>query len=254
MVGDGWTIKLEEALAADAPLRTTIKAEKKGQPVMLIEAQGTAMYPQHVRDLRTWIHAERAYCSLSLAVSESATVAGSTLSRLARDGVGLLVVHQDGEIAVAQRAIVPALVVTPDPGLRLGKYKAKVTAIVTDFNLGNRKAALRELCDLVELETLNLAKKAATKGLIGKTVPQLERMRWGNRIDVLSAKSLSVTGTPVITSKLADDLRSFSGARNLVDHPATSLADERRRERQFPERMLMGCRLISDVVATRRGF
>ena len=42
-------------------------------------------------------------------------------------------------------------------------------------------------------------------------------------------------------------LHSFRGARNLVDHPVASKREEIKREKQFPERMMMGPRLIPNL-------
>ena len=54
---------------------------------------------------------------------------------------------------------------------------------------------------------------------------------------------------PIVDDKLKQDLHSFRGARNLIDHPATSKAAEKKRQTQFAERMVMGPRLAGELLS-----
>ena len=57
---------------------------------------------------------------------------------------------------------------------------------------------------------------------------------------------------PVISPSLKDDLQSFRGARNLVDHKVRSGREDTSRQRQFAERMMQGPRLVAVLVSIKR--
>ena len=69
-----------------------------------------------------------------MATPSDATLQAGTLEEMKKDGVGLLVVDNDGKISVSQKARNPALVITPDPTLKYGDCKTEVTASVRKFN------------------------------------------------------------------------------------------------------------------------
>jgi hypothetical protein len=80
-----------------------------------------------------------------------------------RDGVGLLVVDASGVVVESQKARNPALVVTPEPTLRYGDCKQEVAEAIKKFNDVDRKDGLRDMCEIVERETEELALRAVKK-------------------------------------------------------------------------------------------
>lgn len=243
----------ETGYSSDAPSLTTLKAEAPSGLITLVEAQGSPRYTSTFRELVHWVATRRHYCVIYLATKQESTLSGQLLSDLKRDGVGLLLVDENKQVDVSFDARNPALVVTPDPTLKLGKLKNAVNDLVTRFNEGDRKVSLREMCDLVEGLNRSVAVKAARKQWIKKNEKEIEAMDWSARIDVLaSAKNFTRRRTPLITTPLKHDLHSFRGARNLVGHPAKGKRQEAARERQFAERMMMGPRLVTELISIER--
>lgn len=147
----------------------------------------------------------------------------------------------------------PALIVTPDPTLKFGDCKVEVNSAIRKFNEIDRKDGLRDMCELVERETEKLAILAVRKGLLRLGEADVQRQDWSGQINTLASPNTYNPGnTPLLDSKLKDDLHSFRGARNLIDHKVTSKRAEIKRQRQFQERMMMGPRLIAELVSLKR--
>lgn len=236
----------------DAPYRTTL-ATLDGDPKILIDAQGAFSYHRPLAALASWIHAHRRYAELYVAVAEASEVQVRQLEEMKRDGVGLLLVYDDGAVHQAHPARNPALLVLPDPTLKYGDCRAEVEAAVQKFNHVDRKDGLRDMCELVERETEKVAVAAVRKGLLKMSVTDVHGMNWATKINALaSPNSYAPPATPVLDASGKDDLHSFRGARNLVDHPARGLRAQQRREQQFAERMAQGPRLVSQLVSLRR--
>jgi len=248
LVAGGYEVVSERPLGEDAPYRTTLMARKSALTV-LIEAQGALSYGGRIRALCHWLAAERVYCEFYIATRHDAAVTPQIITELKKDGIGLLVADAAGEICVLHRPRNWALVVTPDPNLTYGRYRRDVAQFVENFNGGSRKDALRDMCELVEGLTDTVARTAARKGYVSKTEAEISRLKWSGQIDVLSAESQAGAGHEPVLSNLRADLHSFRDARNLVDHKATSQRERARRERQFTERMMMGPRLVSELVS-----
>lgn len=179
-------------------------------------------------------------------------MSGALLNDLARDGVGLMVVGDDGEFAVHKLARNPALMITP-ARVPLGQMRREVDTLIAKFNGGERKEALREMCELVEGRTDAVIRKAARAGHLKVTKAKAMAMDWSDQINVLaSAAQYIAPKQPLVSSTLKDDLHSFRGARNLIDHKVRSKAEAAKRERQYPERMMAGPRLLSELITIER--
>lgn len=247
-----WTIQVERALDIEAPYRTTIIGRLTNTRI-LVEAQGTPNYHAGLQKLTGWLATKRIDSELYLAIPDLASVPARTLREITGDGVGLFIVDQDTNVTVFLNARNPVLMINLDGSLALGECRGEIVKAYNDFNQGNRKAALRDVCEIVEREVAALARKAARKKHLTKTETQVDAMAFSNHIDVLASQHAYAPGQHVLVNPtLKGDLHSFRGARNLVDHPAKTKSDQIRRERQMPERMLMGPRLVADLLSAKR--
>jgi hypothetical protein len=246
------TVRTEAAAWEDAPYRTTLVAVKS-EFRLLVEAQGTLSYGKALKDFATWVAARQHYSELYIATTSEATLQVGLLGEMKADGVGLFVVDEGGQVSVSQRARNPALVVRPHPDLRFGDCKLEVTDAVKKFNDVDRKDGLRDMCEIVERETEALALRAARAGRVTMNEIAIAGMDWSTQINMLASNRSYNPGTnPIVTQVLKDDLHSFRGARNLVDHKVRNRQEEMRRQKQFAERMLQGPRLVADLVALQR--
>jgi hypothetical protein len=89
----GMTVKIEIAAWPGAPYRTTLVARKQGL-CLLVEAQGILNYGKAIRELATWLAANRHYSELYLATTSDAVIQAGMLGEMRRDGIGLLVVDE----------------------------------------------------------------------------------------------------------------------------------------------------------------
>ena len=64
--------------------------------------------------------------------------------------------------------------------------------------------------------------------------------------------NVRVDWDPIVTGIFKNDLHSFRGARNLVDHKVRGKRDDVKRQKQFAERMMQGPRLVSELVSLQR--
>jgi hypothetical protein len=249
---DGYKCEMEQAFHDDAPLATTLLCSRKGAPTRLIEVQAQPHYTPAVRRLCQWLRAQRMYTELIIATGEGAHASGRLFKELKLDGVGLGFVHDDGDFDIPLPSTVPALIATPDPSIALGRLKKEVNALLDRFNRGDRKDALRDLCEVVERETERVAVRAARKQLVNKTVAQVEGMDWNAQIGLLGSGKASASGVALFETQLHLDMHSFRGARNLLDHKVTTAVAASKREQQFVERMIMGSRLAAELVRIDR--
>ena len=246
------SVRIENPAWPDAPYRTSLVAERAGRHV-LVEAQGTPSYGRSLRDLARWLATKRHYAELYIAVAEDCSLQGSALQDLKDDGVGLLLVSNDGKVSEHQRARNAALIVTPDPTLRFGPSKSEVQSAVSKFNQVDRKDGLRDMCEIVERLTEEVGVLACRKGWLKGTISSIDSLDWANQINHLARKEVyNSPRKPLIESSLKDDLHSFRGARNLVDHKVRSKREDTRRQRQFAERMMQGPRLAAELVSLKR--
>jgi len=249
-----YRVKLEKALQDDAPYRTTLLASL-ADLALLIEVQRTPSFTDDLQQLSIWLDQGRIYAQLYLAIEpvDDAPLSGRMIQQLRRQGIGLMLVDPDGSVDISFEAPNPALIVTPDPTLPLGSSRSEMNQCVRRFNSGDRKAALRDLFEMVERENRSLGVRAAKKGWIDRSEAQVSAMDWSNTINVLSSVARVAPGkTLIISPKLKDDLHSFRGARNLVDHPPANKREDIRRQRQFSERMMSGPRLLAELLTLKR--
>jgi hypothetical protein len=245
-------VELEAALE-DAPYRTTLLARSGGLD-FLVEAQGSPTFSSGLQELALWLSLGRKYAQFYVAIgtTDDIAITGRMLDQMKKQGCGLLLVREHA-VEIAFEAINPALIVTPDPTLKFGHCKKAVTEALDRFNRGERKAGLRDMCELVERETNALARRLSRKGWIDKAEAIVEHMAFSDKINLLASPGRYQGGrAPLVTDTLKTDLHSFRGARNLVDHPVPSKREEVKREKQFPERMMMGPRLIAEIVPLQR--
>jgi len=248
-----YRVSVEVPLKSGAPYRSTLLARKVRRPVVLVEAQGRPDYSPSIQSLVHWLAAERAYSETYLATHDESLMRSGLLNDLNREGVGLLLVGTSGEVSVSRKARNPALVVTPDPTLSFGPCKREAFDCLDKFNTESRKDGLRDMCELVERETERLAVALARKGWISFDQSAVQAMSWSDQINALaSLKNYSPGRTPIVSSDLKQDLHSFRGARNLFDHKVRSVSEELRRERQYAERMMMGPRLLAELVSLQK--
>jgi len=74
-------------------------------------------------------------------------------------------------------------------------------------------------------------------------------MKFSDQINKLAAQDCYDSGrTPIIEENFKNDLHSFRGARNLIDHKTRSRREDARRQRQYTERMVQGPRIISEIL------
>lgn len=248
----GYRIRVERALEEDSPLCTTVLASK-GHESVLLEIQTKAVVSSALVKLATWLNHERKFACVYIAMPSDHEIPGGVVRDLKRYGIGLLLVEDDGRVHEVQRAQTYALLVPQTPPVPLGKKKVAVVSMCRRFNDGDRKDALRDLFELVEGETDKLAKKAASKEWITKSEEHVASRDWSTKINYLASSSLTAQSKPVlINSKLKDDLHSFRGARNLLDHAASGVRAANKRQLQFQERMIQGPRLLSELLTLQR--
>jgi hypothetical protein len=248
-------VNVEVARWEDIPLRTTLTAEKSGLTI-LVETQGTPNYNAAARSLAVWLAARRSYAQFYLATESEALAEAGMLDEMRKDGVGLLVVNNNGTVSESIVARNAALVITPDPTLKYGKCKAEVLAAVMKFNNVNRKDGLRDMCEIVERETETLAVIAVRKSKLNPNITEksiTEDKDWSEQINTLASATAYRTGCrPILEDKLKTDLHSFRGARNLIDHKARNKTEDKKRQMQFAERMMQGPRLVAELVSLQR--
>lgn len=245
-------IKVEKPAWPEAPYRTTVVADKAGRHV-LVEAQGTLSYGRSLKELMAWLESHRQYAELYIATTDEAVLQAGILREMKTDGVGLFVISDAGVIAEQQRARNPALVVTPDPTLQLGPAKREVQAALQKFNQVDRKDGLRDMCEIVERLTEEVGAAACRKGWVKTPEADFIAKDWASQINELARKDVyNPPHAPIISTTLKDDLHSFRGARNLVDHKVRSRREDTKRQKQFAERMMQGPRLVAELASAKR--
>lgn len=247
---EGFTVSFEKPISKGSPYTTTMLAIK-GALNVLVEVQHKPEYHKPFRDFVLWLRAERTYTEMYLGVSEDAELNAKTLAALKEDGIGILFAGASG-ITFHQHALNPALTATIHPDLRLGHFKERVMTAIETFNTVNNKHGLQEMCEIVEDATRRLLRKAISRGWIVAD-PRAAEGDWSDCINLLAAAD-RYTGNrhPLCEEPFKNDLHSFRGARNLVNHPAKGRRQSQKAIRQCAERMAMGPRLVAELVTITR--
>ena len=203
-------------------------------------------------DLARWLSSQRIYCELSIVTDEDANLTGAFLLGIEKEGIGLMIIDQNQKVNQIKKPKNFALIVTPEPTLSFGKYKNDVKDCIVKFNNGDRKDGLQDLCDLAENLTDILINRAFNKNHFVSTL-NIVRMDWSSKIDALASPKQYNSGfAPLISDTFKTDLHSFRGARNLINHPPRNKREDMRRQRQYVERIMMGPRIISELVSINR--
>jgi hypothetical protein len=247
-----WRVKVLRSPWEEARYRPSLLAEKSGC-YRLVETQGTLDYHKALKEYAAWLAANRHYAQLYLATNADANTQAGVLAALRRDGVGLWVVDDNKKILESIAARNPALVVTPDPNLKCGACHSEVRAAVGKFNEINRKDGLRDICEIVERETENLALIGVRKGLLKMNEAAIKGMDWSQQINALASANAHNPGkNTIVEDGFKNDLHSFRGARNLIDHKVSTKREDKKRELQFQERMMQGPRLVAELQSLKR--
>jgi hypothetical protein len=251
-----FAVRIERAAWTGAPYRTTLLCVRKGERV-LVECQGSLDYHRALKGLQEVLARERRPAELYIAVETSpeVSISPSSLRQMDKDGVGLLLVDQDGSVATSAKACNWAYFACPEPTLKFGGLRKKVDECFQKYNRVNRLDGMRDLSSLVEGETRRLAELAQRRGALGTKPIRLDKMDWSGWINVLASKNVASPGLkPVIDETLKNDLHSFRGGRNLADHPARTSEDAHRLAIQCHDRMSLGARLLAEVDSARRSL
>lgn len=103
------------------------------------------------------------------------------------------------------------------------------------------------------LITEELGVTACRKGRLKIPEEPFRNKDWAGQINELARpEAYKSPFTPIVSASLKDDLHSFRGGRNLVDHKTRSLREEKRRQMQFADRMMQGPRLVAELLALKR--
>ena len=257
LISHKYNVKVEKAINNSVEYRTTLLAQRNHYSI-LIEAQHRPDIEESIRNLALDIFRESLCAELFIATNRDANFSGKFLKELDKSGIGMIIVEENGTINIDRKPKNPALIVTPEPGLKYGKYATQVSSCLKKFNTPNslfcvdnfRKDALRDLCEIVENMTEELSILLTNKGYITCDEDAIRNLSWSSQINLLaSSKSYNTGYTPVINDSLKTDLHSFRDARNKIDHKVNSKREEIARQQQMPERMMMGPRLIDNLMS-----
>jgi len=254
-----YKVGFEAPLNNKVSYRTTLLAQKASLCI-LVDVQNKPAFEGSLKELLFALQKDRVYSELYIATHESANPTVKLLNELRQNGVGLILASETAEPEIFMEPQNPALIVCPDPTLRFGPYKSAVKECLSKFHSPNsfltpnnpRKDALRDLCELVEGLTEQVAVASITKGYLQRTEEKIRGMKWSDQINVLAAADAYIGNQPPFVSEgLKADLHSFRNGRNLVDHKVRSKREEAQRQQKFPDRMITGIRLIADLVSLK---
>src|SRR6266566_974271 len=160
-----------------APYRTTLLFTS-GQLQVLIDCQDSPSYGTRLKELAVQVAANRLYAELYIATRAEAVLSGEMLQALGKDGVGLLLVADNGAVTRHSVARNAALVVTPDPTLKLGDCKHETRPALGNLTEANRRVGWAAMSDWLGGEPRNLVLKASRKGVVTASERAVEAMDW----------------------------------------------------------------------------
>ena len=178
----------EKWLWPDSRYCTTLCFMNFGLPI-LVEAQGRLDYHNSLKGFVQWFFGKRHYGEMFIATSDQSSLPAQDLKELKNDGVGLLLVSENGQVVVHQQPRNPALIVNPDPTLKYGNRKSEIMDAMTKFNEVDRKDGLRDLCEILESEVYRLMECAMKKGYLNLPPTVLEQKDLNGQIDTLYSKN-----------------------------------------------------------------
>ena len=245
-------VVLEKAPWPDSPYCPSITTSGQGS-LILIEVQSHVQYHSTFKDFVRWVSSKRHNAEIFVATHKEDEISARDLQDLKADGVGLIWVEDNGKVTIHSSACNPALIVNCDPTLKFGASRKKVDEAVLKFNIVNRKDGLKDMCELVENLTESLIQRAAKKGFFKIPETSIASKDFSEQINTLGSKDAYLTGKKILfDDPFKQDMHSFRNARNLVNHKVKNLKEEYRRKRQYHDKMVMGPRLVAELVALQR--
>lgn len=251
----GYKVTRDQPLWDDAPV-VAIRAQK-GSEDLLLELRQKPDLPNY---LHTFVHqaiAREEPAALAVAVAgtdgedddPAQSVSFAELRRLRALGVGLIEVGSEGVVVIERAVPFSARTVVP----RKLRGDATIADIAAKFNRGDSLDAVRDLVVHVEGVVTDIAARAAKRGVINCTEPELLAMHdLSNVIDMLATPNYRTRPQHrVIPIDLKTDLHSFRTARNLAQHAPRNRQQRQRRDRQLKERMDNGFRLCEELAAIK---
>lgn len=240
--------------------RTTLLARKAGLSI-LVDVQNKPALEESLKELAFSLQRDRVYSELYIATHESSDPTVKLLKKLRQIGGGLILASETTEPEIFMEPQNPALIVCPDPTLRFGPYRSAVKNCLIKFNSPNsfltstnpRMDAARDMCEFVEGLTEELALAVARKKYIKLNEKSVRSQNWNAQIDTLASRKVYLPGKhPIIDNNLKNDLHSFRGVRNLLDHKVRTKREEVARQQQLADRMMMGPRLVATLVTKKQ--
>jgi hypothetical protein len=259
MQGQGFTVDIEKPLHESAPCSTTLFAQKANLNI-LFEVQKQVHCDRYIKDLALWLLKQGFYAELFIATHNTTNFSGEFLKEIDHAGIGLIIIENEAKVEIVKPPVNPALKINPSPSLKFGSCKEMVKACIDKFGQpisflsGNdtRKDALRDLCEIVEKLTEDVALAAIRKGYLQRDEDTIKKLKWADKINVISAKEAYATGcTPFVSEELKLDLHAFRNGRNIVDHKVRTKKEDALRQQKFPDRMITGIRLVSDLASIK---
>jgi len=257
LLGKKYDVQVEKAITTDVQYRTTLLVTKDHYSI-LVDAQHKPEVDISIKDLVVWLFSNAQCAELFIATDRSASFSGKFLRALDNTGIGLMIVEEDGSVRIDRNPKNPALIAKPEPGLKFGNYSKQVELCLRKFNSpssllsedNQRKDALRDLCEIVEGQTEKLSVLLSNKGYLIRDEGTIKKLSWNDQINLLASRNQYTSNfTPVIIESLKIDLHSFRDARNKLDHKVRSKRAEIARQQQLTERMMMGTRLVANLVS-----
>ncbi len=247
-----YNISEEAKITNDAPLLTTLIL-KKANTFILVEAQSTLIYSPPIQKLAHFLSQKRINARFFIAIPQESSISAHDFKQMKTDGVGLFIVSADENPHELQIAKNFALQINVAPELSFGYQKREILSYVEKFNGGERKGGLQDICEKGEELTRKLAEKVSNKKWIKPKRQNIDGADWCSLINILASNEQYKRGKkPIFDQVLKADLHSFRNARNLVDHAARNPGEKKRLQRQFTDKMYLGIRLVSELLALLR--
>lgn len=198
--------------------------------------------------------AKRIHVKLYFAVpeyinDEETLISHNQKNILEKRGIGLLIIR-DKDIKEDLGTIACNRFFAIESGSSVGIHKKNLDQLVKEYNKGKCLSSIRDLSEMVELETFNLATKAAKKKTINLNVLNIQNNKysWEDIINCLSSKDYkSNPQTRYFTPVFSNSIKEFKDVRNLSDHKKNA-KQLKELEEKYPEAMIKGIRLLRELI------